>query len=101
PGFLAYPTQVGIAGATARYYRMPASNRFGFDASSFDRAVSERTRLVFVTSPSNPTGRVLNRAGLEHIARRLQGTGAIVISDEIYRELYFEERPASIAELYT
>jgi len=100
PGFLAYPTQVEIAGATAIYYRMPASERFGFDASSFDRAVSDRTRLVFVTSPSNPTGRVLSRADLEHIARRLQDTGAIVISDEIYRELYFEDRPASIAEFY-
>jgi aspartate/methionine/tyrosine aminotransferase len=100
PGFLAYPTQVSITGATVRYYRMPASDRFGFDTASFDRAVSDRTRLVFVTSPSNPTGRVLRRPDLEHIARRLQGTGAIVISDEIYRELYFEEKPASIAEFY-
>jgi len=100
PGFLAYPTQVSITGATARYYRMPASGRFGFDPASFDRAVSDRTRLVFVTSPSNPTGRVMSRGNLEHIARRLEGSGAIVISDEIYRELYFEERPASIAEYY-
>jgi len=100
PGFLAYPTHVDIAGATASYYRMPASEKFGFDTASFDRAVNDRTRLVFVTSPSNPTGRVLRRPDLEHIARRLQGTGAIVISDEIYRELYFEDRPASIAEFY-
>jgi aspartate/methionine/tyrosine aminotransferase len=100
PGFLAYPTQVSIAGAIAKYYRMPASERFGFDAASFDRAVSDRTRLVFVTSPSNPTGRVMGRDDLQHIARRLQGTGAIVISDEIYRELYFDERPASIAQYY-
>jgi aspartate aminotransferase len=100
PGFLAYPTQVGITGATARYYRMPASERFGFDPASFDRAVSDLTRLVFVTSPSNPTGRVISRGDLEHIARRLQGSGAIVISDEIYRELYFDDKPASIAEFY-
>jgi aspartate aminotransferase len=100
PGFLAYPTQVAIAGATARYYRMPGAARFAFDPASFDNAVSALTRLVFVTSPSNPTGRVLSRGDLEHIARRLQGSNAIVISDEIYRELYFEDRPASIAEYY-
>jgi aspartate/methionine/tyrosine aminotransferase len=100
PGFLAYPTQVEIAGAKPRYYRMPGADRFGFDRASFDCAISELTRLVFVTSPSNPTGRVLSRSDLEHIARRLQDTHAIVISDEIYRELYFKDRPPSIAEYY-
>jgi aspartate aminotransferase len=100
PGFLAYPTQVAIAGATPRYYRMPGAGRFGFDPASFDSAISELTRLVFVTSPSNPTGRVMSRGELEHIARRLRDTSAIVVSDEIYRELYFEDKPASIAEYY-
>jgi len=100
PGFLAYPTQVDIAGATRKYYRMPAAERFGFDPESFDRGVSELTRLVFVTSPSNPTGRVISRADLEHIAGRLRDTQAIVISDEIYRELYFDDKPDSIAEFY-
>jgi len=100
PGFLAYPTQVQIAGAQPVYYRMPASDRFGFDRSSFDRALTDLTRLVFVTSPSNPTGRVIGRSDLEHIASRLQDSHAIVISDEIYRELYFQDKPASIAEYY-
>src|SRR5260370_22193850 len=79
---------------------MPASERFGCDRGSFDRALSDLTRLVFVTSPSNPTGRVLGRADLQHIASRLREGQEIVISDEIYRELYFEDKPASIAEYY-
>ncbi|HYL98095.1 MAG TPA: pyridoxal phosphate-dependent aminotransferase [Blastocatellia bacterium] len=100
PAFVAYPAIVEIAGAITTRYSLPASGRFAFDPEAFDRAVTAKTRLVFVSSPSNPTGRVLSRSDLKHIAGRLVGTGACVVSDEIYRELYFKERPASIAEYY-
>ena len=100
PCFLAYPSIAEIAGASVTYYRMPAAKGFAFDADEFDRAVTDKTRLVFVLSPSNPTGRVLSREDLKHIAGRLAGSGVYVVSDEIYRELYFENRPASIAEYY-
>lgn len=100
PCFVAYPTIVDIAGASATRYLLPSSSRFEFDPDSFDQAITERTKLVFVVSPSNPTGRVLTREDLKHIAGRLEGTGIYIIADEIYRELYFSERPASIAEYY-
>jgi len=100
PCFLAYPSIAEIAGTHATSYPLPAANRFGFDANAFDRAVTQKTKLVFVSSPSNPTGRVLSRKDLRHIAQRLDGSGIWVIADEIYRELYFDERPASIAEYY-
>ena len=100
PGFLAYPSIVELSGAEAVYYPLPAAGGFAFDPGAFDRAVTDKTRLVFVSSPSNPTGRVLSRKDLQHIANRLAGTRAYVVADEIYRELYFGERPASIAEYY-
>jgi aspartate/methionine/tyrosine aminotransferase len=100
PCYLAYPPIVELAGARATYYRMPAANGFKFDRESFDRAVTEQTKIVILLSPSNPTSRVIARDDLSYIAERLRGTNAVVIADEIYRELYFDERPATISEFY-
>jgi aspartate/methionine/tyrosine aminotransferase len=100
PGFLAYPTLAEIAGARATYYRMPAARGFEFDRDSFDRALSNHTKLVFIVSPSNPTSRVISRDDLRFIAERISDAGVYVVSDEIYRELYFDERPGSISEFY-
>lgn len=100
PCYLAYPPIAELAGARATYYRMPAARGFTFDRESFDRAVTDRTKLVILLSPSNPTSRTIARDDLQFVAERLQGTGAYVVSDEIYRELYFDERPATISEFY-
>src|SRR5262245_40467183 len=100
PGFLAYPSLAEIAGARVTRYQLPASRGFTLDRASFQQAVSESTRLVFVHSPSNPTGQVLGEADLEFIAQTLSGSNAYVVSDEIYRELYYGDRPPSIADYY-
>jgi aspartate/methionine/tyrosine aminotransferase len=100
PGFLAYPTLAGLAGARVTRYRMPAAGGFAFDRESFDRAVTDRTKVVMVLSPSNPTGRVIPRDDLRFMAERLSGTGAYVLADEIYRELFFDERPATVSDFY-
>ncbi|MDT5156935.1 MAG: aminotransferase [Acidobacteriota bacterium] len=100
PGFVAYPTIVRMAGGTPKSYAMPAARDFAFDAGAFRRALTPRTKVVVCISPSNPTGRVLTREELSAMADALQGTGVYVVSDEIYRELYFtEERPASVSEV--
>lgn len=101
PGFVAYPTIVKMAGGVPRYYRMPKATGFGFDREEFRRALTPKTKIVVCISPSNPTGRVLIREDLAAMAEELAPTGVRVISDEIYRELYFTpERPASISEFY-
>jgi aspartate/methionine/tyrosine aminotransferase len=101
PGFVAYSTVVQMAGGRPVRYRLPAAGDFAFDAAEFCRCLSERTRAVVCISPSNLTGRVLTKEELASMADVLRSTDAYVISDEIYRELYFtEERPASISEYY-
>src|SRR5262249_24846572 len=63
--------------------------------------ISPRTKVVVCISPSNPTGRVLTAGDLEAMAAALRDTGAVVVSDEIYRELYFgPERPHSMSEYH-
>jgi aminotransferase len=79
---------------------MPAARGFTFDRDSFDAAVTGKTKIVILLSPSNPTSRVIARDDLRFMAERLEGLDAYVIADEIYRDLYFDERPATIAEFY-
>jgi aspartate/methionine/tyrosine aminotransferase len=100
PCYLAYPPIAEIAGASVRYYPMPHERGFTFDRESFSRAVNEKTKLVIVLSPSNPTSRVIARDDLQFIARRLAQSNVYVVADEIYRELYFYDRPGSISEFY-
>ncbi len=101
PGFVAYPTIVRMAGGAPTFYQLPANVDFSFDAEAFRRAITPRTKVVVCISPSNPTGRVLSRDELKAMADALRGTGIYVISDEIYREIYYTaERPDSISEFY-
>jgi aspartate/methionine/tyrosine aminotransferase len=100
PGYIAYPVLARIAGAGVAYYGMPASRGFAFDRDRFRRALTTKTKLVVLVSPSNPTSRVLTGNDLQFIAGCLEGTDTYVVADEIYRELFYGERPASISEYY-
>lgn len=101
PGFVAYPTIVRMAGGVPRFYRMPAARGFSFDADEFRRSLTPRTKVVVCISPSNPTGRTLSPEDLGAMAAALEGTNALVISDEIYRELYYTpEMPQTISDFY-
>jgi aspartate aminotransferase len=101
PGFVAYPTIVKMAGGTAKFYRLPAANGFAFDADDFRRTLTPQTKVVVCISPSNPTGRTLLRDELRAIADAVRDHGAYLISDEIYRELYYTpERPESASSFF-
>lgn len=101
PGFVAYPTIVQMAGGTSTFYRLPRDKGFAFDADEFRRALSPRTKVVVCISPSNPSGRTLSKDDLVSIADALRDHGAFLISDEIYRELYFTPtRPDSVSSFY-
>ena len=101
PGFVAYPTIVQMAGGIPVAYRMPAAEDFSFDETAFKSALSERTKVVVCVSPSNPTGRTLSEKNLTVIAKALASTGIYLLSDEIYRDIYFTaERPRSASTFY-
>jgi aspartate/methionine/tyrosine aminotransferase len=101
PGFVAYPTIVRMAGGKSIFYRLPRGNDFAFDADEFRRALTPRTKVVVCISPSNPTGRTLSKDDLVSIGDALKDHGAYLISDEIYREIYYTpERPDSLSSFY-
>src|SRR6185436_18758357 len=101
PAYIAYPAIAEIAGANSTFYQMPAEQGFAFDRESFRQALTDKTKLVVLVSPSNPTSRVIGRDDLQFIAGCLEGSDIYVVADEIYRELYFDERPSSISEFYS
>ncbi len=98
PCYIAYPAIAQMAGADVRYYATPAAGGFAFDRESFDRTVTDKTKLVVINSPSNPTSRVISRDDLRFMAERVSRSDAYVLADEIYRDLYVDQRPSSILE---
>ena len=101
PGFVAYPTIVKMAGGRTKFYRLPREHGFAFDPDEFRRALSPQTKVVVCISPSNPTGRTLSRDDLSFIAEAAREQGAYLISDEIYRELYYTtQRPESVTSFF-
>lgn len=101
PGFVAYPTIVRMAGGVSTYYPLPENKGFQFDADEFRKRLTPRTKVVVCISPSNPTGRILSLKDLAVMAQILKDHPAYVISDEIYRELYYTaERPGSLSDFH-
>lgn len=100
PCFPAYEACVKISGGSPVYYRLPADNDFKFDILDFKSQITDKTKAVVVISPSNPTGKIFTENDLRQIADALKDTGIYLISDEIYSDLYFKEKPHSASEFY-
>jgi aspartate/methionine/tyrosine aminotransferase len=103
PGFVAYPTITQMAGGKPVFYKLPGTADFGFDLEDFRRQLSSRTKVIICTSPSNPTGRCFTKDELSEFATAVSASGsdAFILSDEIYRDLYYaQDRPGSISEFY-
>jgi aspartate/methionine/tyrosine aminotransferase len=99
PGFPTYAAMIGVAGGVPVPVPLAEEHDFAFDLAYFDRGLSDRTRLIVLNSPSNPTGGVLSREVLEHIAGAARRRDLWVIADEIYARLAFDAPAASIASL--
>jgi len=98
PGFPIYESMIGFTGATPVPMPLEESRGFSFDLDLFRSRLTGRTRLVILNSPPNPTGGVIPKSDLEALADMLRGRDLLVLSDEIYRRIYYEgEPPASIA----
>ncbi len=100
PGFPAYDACTRIAQGNPVYYSLPADSDFKFDISNFKSKITEKTKVAVVISPSNPTGKIFTPDDLIQIAAVLKDTGIYLISDEIYADLYFGQRPRSASEFY-
>ena len=99
PGFPTYKAMIEIAGGVPVPVPLREEADFSFDLDAFDSLVSDRTRMIILNSPSNPTGGVMPLSALEHIAAVAQEKDIWVLSDEIYSRLVYGESAPSIATL--
>ncbi len=90
PGFPTYAAMIGVAGGKAVPVPLVEARDFSFDLAAFDRLVSDKTRMIILNSPSNPTGGVMSLEALQHIARVAIERDIWVLSDEIYMRLAFD-----------
>ncbi|UGY92513.1 histidinol-phosphate transaminase [Streptomyces gobiensis] len=95
--FEAYPIITQISGAAS--VRVPLTGTEEHDLDAMADAVTERTRLIFVCSPNNPTGAAIRRPELERFLDRVP-SDVLVVLDEAYREFVRDERVPDGIELY-
>jgi aspartate/methionine/tyrosine aminotransferase len=97
PGFPIYPSVVRFTGATPVPYSLRAGNDFVVDPDRIEQSITDRTRLLFLNAPHNPTGTVIPRAVLERLARLSLDYGFTIVADEVYQDLQFDGRATTIA----
>jgi aspartate/methionine/tyrosine aminotransferase len=96
PGFPIYESMIHYVGGRAVPIRLREEKDFAFDVDEFSSLISDRTRLIILNSPQNPTGGVLSQRDIEQIAEAIGDREVFVLSDEIYSRLLFEGRHHSI-----
>jgi aspartate aminotransferase len=99
PGFPIYQSMIEFVGAKAVPIPLREENDFRLDVDELRGLVTERTKLLIINSPANPTGGVLSEGDLQAIAGLAIENDLIVLSDEIYSELLYEGVHHSIAAL--
>ena len=99
PSFVCYAPLVRIAGGVPVIIETKAEDEFRLTADALRAKITDKTKLLFLPFPNNPTGAIMRREDLEAIAEVLRGTNVLVCSDEIYSELTYSGKHVSIAEI--
>lgn len=99
PSFVCYEPIARMSGAKVVTVNTKLENNFKLTESELRSAITDKTKLLILPFPNNPTGAILDRSDLEKIAEVLRGTNIAILSDEIYAELTYGKRHVSIASI--
>ena len=102
PGFPIYSSMINFVGARPVSYGLPEGRGFDIDVKEIISKISDRTRLMIMNSPNNPTGGMISRAETETLVEALKDRSVMVLSDEIYSRLIYggeHVSPAGFPEL--
>jgi len=101
PAYDSYEPSVTLAGGITRHVPLAIADNgtdFGIDWQRFEDALNDKTRLVIVNFPHNPTGAILGKADLDQLATLLANSSAYLLSDEVYEHIVFDgEHHLSVA----
>jgi aspartate/methionine/tyrosine aminotransferase len=90
PGFPIYESMINYVGAKAVPIRLWEEKDFSLDVEELASLITDRTRLIILNSPHNPTGGVLSKRDITGIAKVIGDRNIMVLSDEIYSRLMFD-----------
>ena len=99
PSFVCYEPIAKMAGASVVTIPTKEENGFKLTGEELKAAITEKTKLLILPFPNNPTGAILDKDDLGEIAEVLSGTDVLVLSDEIYAELTYGKSHVSIASI--
>ena len=99
PSYVSYEPCAILANAVPVIIELKAENEFRLTAGQLKDSITDKTKILILPFPNNPTGAILERKDLEEIARVVIEKDIFVISDEIYSELTYKEKHVSIASL--
>jgi aspartate aminotransferase len=98
PSFPIYESVIRFLGAKPVPVPLLESRGFSFDLDVLRDRLSDKTKLLILNSPANPTGGVMSREDVEQIAELVRDRDLIVLSDEIYSRIWYEMEPTSITQ---
>ena len=96
PGFPIYESMINYVGGRAVPVQLREERDFSLDVQELEALITDRTRLIILNSPQNPTGGVMSRRDIEQVAEVIGERNLMVLSDEIYSRLLFEGEHFSI-----
>jgi aspartate/methionine/tyrosine aminotransferase len=99
PGFPIYESMINYVGAKAIPIRLREELDFRLDVDELANLINDRTKLIILNSPQNPTGGMLEKKDIERIAAAIGDRNIMVLSDEIYSRLIFEGEHHSVMSL--
>lgn len=99
PSFVCYKPIVDLMHGVPVVIETKPEDNFKLTAEALREKITDKTKLLILPYPNNPTGAILTRPELEAIAEVLRGTNIIVLTDEIYSELTYQGKHVSIAEI--
>ncbi|WP_029323555.1 aminotransferase class I/II-fold pyridoxal phosphate-dependent enzyme [Butyrivibrio sp. AE3004] len=99
PSYVSYEPCAILAGATPVIIELKEENEFRLTADEILEHVTDKTKLLVLPFPNNPTGAIMEKADLEAIAKVIIEKDIYVISDEIYSELTYTDKHISIVEI--
>ena len=97
PSFVAYKGCTGFTGATPVCIELKEENEFKLTPEELESAITDKTKVVIIPYPNNPTGAIMTRDELYELVKVLKDKNIVVLSDEIYCELTYEGKHTSIA----
>jgi aspartate aminotransferase len=99
PGFPIYESMINFLGAKPVPIPLVEDRGFSFDLNVLKDSLSPKTKMLILNSPHNPTGGVIPTADVRAIADMVRDRDLMILSDEIYTRIYFDEEPLSISTL--